>query len=267
MIKRLIFCLILVIYPITSLADKSACKLANKKKIICEYRGGKWKNGKCVYKKRRRTVKRRYFRVKRKPCNCKRIIRKTVRIVNSCNTKVVVIGCILKKEELKKVAPIVLIQNIPPKIEVVKKSDFFDWDLGAGAFALGIFNTQESRFLTGFYGSAVFRLWDRISLSGFFGGSVWQDTNIYISNAVGFRIYKRLSLTGGLHLLLGDFAGSRVRRRLIFGSVGAEYLFIKRINVSLETLFGLKSFVPPACYEQVNDFMIGVMLKTTIYFK
>ena len=208
MAQKFIFCLILAIYPFTSFADNSACKPVNKKKIICKYRGGKWKNGKCVYKKRRRIVKRRrHFRVVRKR-RCKKIVRRYVNIINSCKPKVIIMSC-NKEREPKKTVPIALIQPVLPKVNIVKDKDFFDWDMGVGTFALGVFNTQEKQFLTGFYGTVVFRLWDRVSLAGFLGGSVWQDTNLYISSKLGARVYKQLTLNAGLHAFFGDFDGSR----------------------------------------------------------
>lgn len=266
MIKNIIICLILVIFPISAFAYKDACKPVNKKKIICKYRAGKWKNGKCIYKKiRRKRRKRRYFRVKRRACNCKRSIR-VIKIVNSCKPSVVVIANNPVKKESVKVVPTVLITPVTPKVKIIKKSDFFSWDVGAGGFALGLFNTGEKQFLTGFYGTSVIRLWDRISFSGFLGGSVWQDANLYIASIVGARVYKQLTLTAGFHAFFGDFTGSRIGRRLLLGSIGIEYLFKKRLNVSLESLFGLKSFVPPLCYDQENNFMLGIMLKVSIFF-
>ncbi|MBU1179765.1 porin family protein [Patescibacteria group bacterium] len=226
------------------------CSLTPKQK--CEDKNhGKWKNDAC-YITRIKWRKR-----ARRPIRTTRVIEK-VRIIRVPEKTII--------REVSATPSISMsqrqnIEQTPPKEATAEKRW---WWIGPGAFALGLYMTDERVFMTGVQGRLVFAVNDRFRVSGLAGYSFWQEQNFLLGAGLDIRLWESLFLISDFNTLWGDFDKLEVKRRYLLVGAGIGWWFGDRADISLRFIFGTKKQVTDC--ESPDNFVGGNMLTVNVYF-
>ncbi|MBU4421410.1 hypothetical protein KKB41_00420, partial [Patescibacteria group bacterium] len=149
---------------------------------------------------------------------------------------------------------------LSPKKEEPKKW----WWIGPGAFALGLYMSDEKEFLTGVEGKLVFALNDRFRVNGLAGYSFWQESDILLGVGFDVRIWQALFTTFTFDSLWGGFDDFTVKRRTWLLGTGLTYWFGNRADISLRFIFGVKNEVGKC---EVYDYFVGgSVFSVHVYF-